>query len=606
MYRYEFNPSDIDGFARHIGIQTSLRGNEVTFKFCPYCKGGNGKDKGTFSINNTTGMFKCLRASCNQQGNMWRLAKDFDYHISTEFTRYIEKKPTFKKLQQPKEKIMPQPKAIEYLKKRGISEETAKAYQITSHKDKENVLVFPFFNTNGELVNIKYRDTEFVKGQSKGCKEWFETGCEPYLYGVNTFNGDYARCIITEGQADCISCYEAGVENCFSVPGGKNSFTWYPASYEFLDKFEQVVVFGDYEHGEITLLKELQTRLDCRVKHISKSDYKDCKDANDILLKYGKEYLKQIIDNAIDVPVKKVISLADVEDVDIFKLDKLKTGIKMVDKLLYGGLYFGGVTIITGKPGEGKSSLASQILVNAIDQGYKCFAYSGELPNFLFKNWMVFQTAGSKHIVENVNPYGDMSYGISNINKSLITEWYRDKIWLYDNNSLDDGAESESLIKIITNVIKAYGVRVILLDNLMTAIDLAVEEGTDKYERQSNFVKKLTRIALKFNVLILLVAHKRKNNFSTNENDEVGGSSDIVNLATFAISYAKDKDLKDSERMLRVTKNRLFGRVELSGYPLGFEPKSKRIYGVGDDVNVVYGWDKKFEEEQVEFETPFD
>lgn len=54
----------------------------------------------------------------------------------------------------------------------------------------------------------------------------------------------------------------------------------------------------------------------------------------------------------------------------------------------------------------------------------------------------------------------------------------------------------------------------ILIDNLMTAIDLDMEKGSDKYEKQSLFVKKIARIALQFNILILLVAHKRKNNFS--------------------------------------------------------------------------------------------
>lgn len=89
-----------------------------------------------------------------------------------------------------------------------------------------------------------------------------------------------------------------------------------------------------------------------------------------------------------------MIDLADVENVDIFKIPKLQTGIKQLDRLLYGGLPLGGVVLVSGKPGEGKSTLASQILVNAIHQEYKCFVYSGELPNYQFRSWIDFQIAG--------------------------------------------------------------------------------------------------------------------------------------------------------------------------------------------------------------------
>ncbi len=169
-----------------------------------------------------------------------------------------------------------------------------------------------------------------------------------------------------------------------------------------------------------------------------------------------------------------------------------------------------------------------------------------------------------------------------------------------------EGDEKESLLAITENVILQYGVDVILLDNLMTALDL--EQGTafDKYDRQSLFVKKLSRIALKYNVLILLVAHKRKNNFTANENDEISGSGDISNLATITIAYEKGKDLHPGQRLLKVSKNRLFGKTETKGFVLDYDEKSKRIYGDGDELGVDYGWDKNNDSwVEWEFETPF-
>jgi len=589
-FRYEFKKEDAENFASHIHMQTSYRGSELVFTHCPYCKGGQRRDRGTFAINLETGLFNCQRASCGQQGNMWQLARDFDFKLTNEFTRYYEKKPQYKKLPQPKKKIEPKETTVSYLESRGISKATAEAFGVTSRNDNPDTLVFPVYNIDGKMVNVKYRNTKFVKGETKGSKEWFETGCEPYLYGVNTFTGDYSYFCLTEGEIDALSLYEAGVQNCFSVLGGKNSFTWYPACYEFLDKFETLIVFGDYEHGKITLLDDMKQRFRKRIKHIRPEDYKDCKDANELLQKHGKEAVKSAVDNAVYVPLNEVIEIADVEEVDIFKLPKLETGINQLDRLLYGGIPFGGVTLVSGKPGQGKSTLASQIIINAIMQGHKCFAYSGELPNYLFKAWMSMQVAGAKHIYEYSNKWGDTNYNLSDANKQLISEWYRGKMFLYDNRSLD-GDEHESLCKTIEKVILQYGVDVILLDNLMTAIDLEKNDGSDKYEKQSQFIKKLSRLALRHNAIILLVAHKRKNNFTTDENDEISGSGDIANLALLTIAYEKSEKIDESQRLLKVSKNRLFGKTYTKGYTLDYDPKSKRIFGECDDKDKEYGWD---------------
>ena len=95
-----------------------------------------------------------------------------------------------------------------------------------------------------------------------------------------------------------------------------------------------------------------------------------------------------------------------------------------------------------------------------------------------------------------------------------MSNWIRGKAYIYDNGQIDED-EHQALLKTTEDAIRRYGCRVVLIDNLMTALDLEMTQGDDKYERQSKFVKKLTRIALKYNVLVLLVAHKRKNNFST-------------------------------------------------------------------------------------------
>ena len=605
---YEFKVQDAYDFARHVHAQVNEHNGELFFKTCPYCNPKPTRDNiKSFSINLETGQFKCLRASCGAHGNMVVLAKDFDFSLGSEVDEYYKPRKKFKTLKQPKKKIIPKPPALEYLKNRGIQPWVAEKYQITVQNEHENVLVFPFYDENGKLQFVKYRDTQYSK-EKGGNKEWCEAGTKPILFGMNQCNDKFDQLIITEGQIDSLSVAEAGFENVVSVPTGAKGFTWVPYCWDWMNRFEEIIVFGDFEKGHISLLDELKSRLKITVKHVREEDYLDCKDANDILRKYGTEQIKKCVENAVIVPINRVIELADVEDVDIFKLEKLQTGIKQLDKLLYGGLPFGGVVLVSGKRGEGKSTLASQIMINAVEQEYKCFTYSGELPNYLFKAWMDFQIAGPQRVFEYQNKFGDANFNISKTNKELISDWYRGKYFLYDNRAID-GDEKESLVGTIESVIMQYGVRVIMIDNLMTGIDLEDVNGDDKYDRQSQFVKRLSRIALKYNVLILLVTHKRKNSFTKDENDEVSGSGDISNLAIVTLAYEKDKDLDDSQRILKVSKNRLFGKVNTNGWILDFDEKSKRIYGYGDDLNHDYGWDKQsdgFVSIGFDDDTPFD
>lgn len=588
MAAYEFNKQDAYDFARAVGISAKNRNGNLHFKICPYCRGGSRPDTETFAISLKTGMFKCQRDSCGRQGNMITLAQDFDFKLSNfygESAVAVQKQ--FRKLKRPEKPIEPKKPAIAYLESRGISEAVAKRYEITTQTNRDNVLVFPFFDPDGELVFIKYRKTDFDPSKDKA-KEWSEPGCKPILFGMKQCRLEDKTLIITEGQIDSLSVAEAGFQNAVSVPTGAKGFTWVPYCYDFVEQFDTIIVFGDHEKGHITLLEEIRARFKKRIKCVREEDYKDCKDANDILRKYGKDQIRRCIENAKEILIPCVKELADVGIQNIFDIQKLQTGISVLDRLLYGGLPFGGVTLIAGKPGEGKSTLASQIIANAIRQKHKVFVYSGELPNELFRAWLDFQAAGANHIFQYQTRYGDTGYNISDSNRKMISEWYRGNIYIYDSNGVSD--ESEGLIKTAESMILRNGCDVILIDNLMTALDLEATDERDKYERQSKLVKKLTRLCLTYGVLVLLVAHKRKNNFSQNENDEISGSGDIANLGMVTLAYEKNNDLAPEQRLLKVSKNRLFGKTNTEGWVMEYDERSKRIYNDISELKAEFGW----------------
>ena len=137
----------------------------------------------------------------------------------------------------------------------------------------------------------------------------------------------------------------------------------------------------------------------------------------------------------------------------------------------------------------------------------------------------------------------------------------------------------------------------VLIDNLMTAMYIDEQKGSDKYDQQGIFVRNLTKLAIKYDCLILLVAHQRKNSFTTDANDEISGSGDITNLAGITLSYNRGSKeeiekgyLVESQRKLIIAKNRLFGKINLSGIVLDYDERSKRIFGDGDSLDYEFGW----------------
>lgn len=570
---YEFAPEDAERFASHIGIKAKRRGDELSFTWCPYCQGG-GKDKNTFSINMSTGQFKCLRSSCSVQGNMITLSRDFDFSLGRDAdTYYGIKWQRFKVFTKAPETIEIRDAAVEYLKGRGISPEITKRYYITTQKEHENILIFPFYDAENHLQFIKYRNTTFQKGQD-GSKEWCDANCKPILFGMAQCNQENKTLIMTEGQIDSLSVAEAGYENAVSVPNGKNGFTWVPHCWDWLQGFEKLIVFGDFEHGSMTLLQDMKARFNGQVFHVRPEDYQDCKDANEILQKYGKEGIKACIENAEREADPHVIRMSDVKPSDLANMPHISSGFTQLDKLI-GGFYFGQVILISGKRGKGKSTLASQFLCQALHAGQSCLAYSGELPHPSFREWMDRQLAGPGDLRKIRNDTGKEDWTLQDWQRQRLHDWYYHTMWLYDDAGT--GEETESLSQTVEKAVREYGIRVVLLDNLMTALEENL--SADLNRLQSNFVRNLASIARKYNVIIFLIAHprKRRGDGSDFDADDVMGSGNITNAVDVVLNYDTGPEkFGMSDRILSVKKNRLTGDLS-DGIDLWFDPASKRI-----------------------------
>ena len=204
-------------------------------------------------------------------------------------------------------------KVEEWFKSRGISKETLRALKVTEGPEfmpqtgkLENAIHFNYFAGN-ELINIKYRDGR------KNFKLY--KGAEKIFYNIDNIVG-YEYCIIVEGEIDALSFYESGIYNVVSVPNGatlnSNNLDYLDNCIDYFSDKEKVIIAVDSDDAGQALQAELIRRLGSEVCYLASFD--DCKDANEYLVKHGKEKLQERVQSARPVPLENVTTFKDIED----------------------------------------------------------------------------------------------------------------------------------------------------------------------------------------------------------------------------------------------------------------------------------------------------
>ena len=588
--QYRMTMEDLLGFAGFINAETKQKGDELKFKYCPYCGSSTPhEDEWKFGVNTNTGAFGCFRSSCGKHGHFVEMCRDFGYKLG-----FVNEQ-QYTQIKQPTERIRPNDSALAYLSGRGISKEVAERYELTASTKQPNVLIFPFYNEYGKIDFIKYRNMMYKKGRDK-TKEWCAEGCKPILFGMKQCE-DFSTLIITEGQMDSLSVAQAGIKNACSVPTGAKGFTWVANCWDWVARFDTVIVFGDLEKGHMTLLDDLLQRLPNKIKAVRPDDYMGEKDANDILRSFGEDAIRKCIENAVEPDIDYVIELADVKRKDEKNELKIHTGIYELDEALKGGIRCGQLMMLTGKSGQGKSTFASQIVAEALNQNLRVFAYSGELDNEDFQDCLNSQLAGDMNMIGEANEFNKYDYTLDTEVEQKIKDWYRGRMYIYDNNRITT-KDRPKLPELIRNVVVRRGVQLVLVDNLMTAMEF-VKNQNDLHLAQTNFVAEMKAIAAQYHIAIIMIAHPRKQGTGEAqgrdlENDDIAGSSNITNLADIVASYSRAKADADYDSVLQVTKNRKTGRLRKGkdAIQLLYSDKSKRIKEMRT-LDKHYGWENE-------------
>jgi twinkle protein len=390
-------------------------------------------------------------------------------------------------------------KVEEWFESRGISKETLGALKITEGPEfmpqtgkVENAIHFNYFLGN-ELINVKYRDGR------KNFKLY--KGAEKIFYNINNIIG-YEYCVIVEGEMDALAIYEAGIHNVISVPNGatlnSNNLDYLDNCIDYFSDKEKIIIGVDSDEAGQALQAELVRRLGAEICYIV--NFNDCKDANEYLLKYGKEKLAECVSGAKPVPLENVTTFRDIEgEITDFVENGFKKGfqigIKNFDDIF--STYTGQFITVTGIPSSGKSDFVDQMVVgyNA-NYGWKtAFASPENAPTYLHAHKLM------RKVWQDM-PRKDQ---IGSDKWNQVADHVNDNFFFIDM----DRYTLESVLRKGAELVKRKGIKCLIIDpfNKVRDIDSKTED-VNKYTME--YLTKIESFAKKYDVLVIVVAHPTK------------------------------------------------------------------------------------------------
>jgi twinkle protein len=393
----------------------------------------------------------------------------------------------------------PRDKQEEWFKTRGISKETldnvgvgfGKQFMPQTGKE-ENTIQFNYF-VGGLLTNIKYRDGR------KNFKLY--KGAEKVFYNIDNIVG-HDWCVITEGEMDVLALYEAGISNAISVPNGAtlntNNLDYLDNCIDYFDDKEKIILAVDSDAPGQALQAELIRRLGAEVCFLV--DFKDCKDANEYLLKNGKEALKDRINKAKPVPLENVTTFKDIEDdVTDFVENGFKPGFQIglenFDNIF--STYTGQFITVTGIPSSGKSDFVDQMVVGYNKEyGWKtAFASPENHPTFLHAHKLMRKVWGD---MPNKGDIGGAKW-------NQVADHVNSSFYFIDMERYT----LESVLRKGAELVKRKGIKCLVIDpyNKVRDVDCQTED-VNKYTME--YLTKIEIFAKKYDVLVFIVAHPTK------------------------------------------------------------------------------------------------
>lgn len=470
---------------------------------------------------------------------------------------------------------------IDYIKLRGLTEETIKAFELMSY---ENDIVFPYFRYE-TITGYKRRKPIKNPGNPKMLSL---KGSKPYMFNSKNIT-DREELIICEGEFDCMCISQCGYKNVVSVGAGANSMTaLLDQADEFLKQFEYLIIVSDNDEAGSNMDKIFLDKYKDKIKLIDKNLYTK-NDINEQLVLVGIESVKAIIESGrFKIEGRRNLDKTPYKGITKRAGNYIPTGIPTIDDAI-NDLMPGCVTLLTGRSNGGKTTLIKQIIANAINYNNKVYVMSGEGDQETFINELYQCVIGRNNL----------QYDITKVNKKFhkepkpeilkaLQEWHRHKLVLF-NKGESNLKTTEQLFKMVEKEVKEGHYNLIIIDNLMSILSA---KAIEKNEAQADFMQRCHDIANCYRVHIVLVLHPNKEYRKGQDMDfeQISGTSDLPNKADNVISVIREYDETKIQQgingKIAVLKNRYYTQLPFCN--IHFEEETGQLMEIKGEDCIVY------------------
>ncbi len=437
--------------------------------------------------------------------------------------------------------------SAERLNKRNLSEKTNQFYQI--YRD-GNVLKFPYYDESGILKGVK------TKTKKKDFR--YEGISTDTLFGQHRFPSSGKRIVITEGELDAASCYEAmSGWPMVSLPHGAASAKKdIQKQIPLFQGYEEIVLFFDSDQAGIRAAEEAAGVLPPgKVKIARLEAYNDPSEA---LQANDAEAIRKAIWEA-----KPYRPDGIVEGKTLLKLvttpqapyDHEYPFAGLNEKL--HGIRYGELTTFCAGSGSGKTSIIRHIATDLLNKGEHVGILELEASNRRTALGLMSTAVGKNlHIGEHSESELTSAFERS------IANW---NVYLFDGFGSFDPNVIYNRIEYLASGLEC---RVIFLDHLSILLS-----GLDGDERRmiDSTMTKLRSLVERTGISLFLVSHLRRSGNDRTSHEEGGrislsslrGSHSIAQISDTVVALEVDQQSSSDRKptTVRVLKNRYSGEV---------------------------------------------
>jgi twinkle protein len=433
------------------------------------------------------------------------------------------------------------------LNKRNISEKVCEKYKI--YRDGE-CLRFHYFDESGILRGVKTRTKTkdfFYEGQQANA-----------LFGQHLFPATGKRVVITEGELDAASCYEAmSGWPMVSIPSGSGSAKKsIQRSLPWLQGYAEIVLFFDNDDAGRQAAKDAASVLPpgkCKIASIQ-GNYKD---ASDALSANDPEAICRAIWDAKPFRPDGIVdgkTLLDLVTTPSPPCNHEYPFAGLQNKL--HGIRYGELVTITAGSGIGKSSFCRELATHLLSSGERVGYLALEESNRRTALGLMSVASGQAfHIGEHERSELERVYS------DTLAKW---NLFLFDGFGSFDPNLIYNRIEYLACGLDA---KVIFVDHLSILLS-----GLDGDERKmiDQTMTNLRSLVERTGVAMFLVSHLRRTNSDQNHEEgarvtlgQLRGSAAIAQLSDGVIALERNQqaDRGSSSTTVRVLKNRYSGEV---------------------------------------------